>query len=228
MPVTPAPARAPGARPLNASQAVITRVSVAFKYGGRLKRGPLVKRMRDGLIGWWTGYEYAHCELVFHSSHGSWIACTVNEGSHVITWPNKPSYPTLSAPNHDWKLHDLPLNDDQKYRLWNFCIQERDAKRGYNRLAMWWNFAPLLRWIPINRQGRLWFCSEMILYGLQKHCGLYLGPSPHTVAPDDLYRIIASAGGQIIGGAPGALNEMSTRSMQRAAPRGGTRPLLPQ
>lgn len=200
------------------SHGEIKRVSIAFKYGGRMTTGSGLKRFRDRLIGWWTGYRYAHCELVFHSSVGTWYTCTVNSGSKVIIWPNKNTYDAPGTGAGDWKFHGLPLNSQQAWNLWQFCVREAQAERPYNKLGMWWNFSPVLRLLPINRQGRAWFCSEMVLHGLQQHCGIYLGRAPHTVSPDDLHDIMLAHGGQVFSGPPAMATTLSFTAAAAAPP----------
>lgn len=173
----------------------ISRVVLAFKYGGTLQTRDPMKRFRDRLIAWWTGYDYCHCELLFMLNDERRFTVEVNQGRPVICIPNK-RYAQI-----EWKFHDLKMAAPERRSLWQFCATETAAQRPYNQTAWWWNFTPIFRLWPINNRGSVWFCSEFILRGLQVSQGKYLNKQPHRTSPDDLHKIIqADSGSQVVGG----------------------------
>ncbi len=175
----------------------IHRISIAFMIGGAVQSRSMTKRVRDRVISWWTGHEYTHCEFVFRFNSGKCLTCAVNVGLPVTFYENKP-YNT----NIRWKLHEVSASENEAKRIFDFCCQEHDLKKGYNSMALWWNFLPITRFWPINNKGKTWFCSEFILAALQHGKGIYLENKPWLVAPDDLVQIISSDQAGTLSGGP--------------------------
>ncbi len=180
------------------SGAGFKRVSIAFMIGGSLQSRKWWKRARDRIITWWTGHKYTHCELVFWKHDGTWATFTVNYGQPMKFYENK-RYDN----NVLWKLHDISMTGRESSNMYKYCTTEWEATKSYNKLALWWNFAPILRTFPVNRRGKKWFCSEFTLAALQYGKSAYLEHRPWMMTPDELFYILKGSHNLTIGGGPG-------------------------
>ena len=183
-----------------------------------------MKRWRDSLISWWTGYEYTHCELVYHTNMGT-ITVTANYGRPVCCVLDK-GYTNTAK----WKLHGLPLSGAQQRELWRFCATQID--KPYNTLGFYWNFFPCLNMLPAyDSKGQAWICSELILSGLQRVTTprghpCYHKRLPCRTSPNQLHRMIVAQGGQLVGAAPQTLasDSVARRGDHVVARKAGARP----
>ncbi len=177
----------------------LDRITIAFMIGGGVHTGSRGKRMRDWVIRMWTRHQYTHCELVFWAPDGTHMTCAVNVGYPVTFFEGKPY-----QDNSGWKMHDINVNREQAARIYKFCEREHGLKKPYNTRALWWNFAPVTSWIPINNGGTKWFCSEFVTAALQ-YGGVqqFMGHRAWRVSPDKIFRIMDSASKTAaIGGGP--------------------------
>ena len=61
-----------------------------------------------------------------------------------------------------------------------------EKKIPFNRIAVYWNFVPILSCMPIKANGDAYFCSEYITTLLQK-AGFCADLDPATTSPNDVY-----------------------------------------
>ena len=127
----------------------------------------------------WTareGLTYSHVEMRF--SDGIVTSVTQNTPVHlerrVLSNPNYKSFFRIAvAPDKERKMKLLA----EKYH--------KEEVR-FNTGGMWWNFIPLLKYIPLQRGGRSVFCSEYMVQLLQE-ADFLLAIRPESTSPNDLY-----------------------------------------
>lgn len=131
-----------------------------------------------GLIRWWTGSPYSHCELLFDDGRMF--------SSHIKDHGTRYMNPGVLRAN-EWDVVLIPATLEQEIAVHVFCDNELNC--GYD----WWGIlcSQVLR---LQRSHpRKWFCSEVCAAALQR-MGMLPMAKPCTFSPGKLYKRLREAG----------------------------------
>ena len=136
--------------------------------------------MVNSITSRWTmiqeGHNFSHVELRF--STGETTSVTQNSPVHY-------KERLLSNPNytHFWKM---TVTQAQEQEMMDMAKDYCNRQVAFNTRGMWWNFIPLLKCMPVQRDGRAVFCSEYVVMLLQR-AGIMHGIKPALTSPNELY-----------------------------------------
>ena len=143
------------------------------------------QRLTMDLVGCWTaapdgdGLRVTHAEIMFSDWHVFGI--TEADGVHYVDR-------RLSNPGYR-HFFDLYLKPEREDKIQACARRIYEQQPSFNTAGQWWNFAPVLRWAPLRREGRQYFCSELLTTVLQEG-NLLLWLDPVTTTPMQLYQEI--------------------------------------
>jgi hypothetical protein len=127
------------------------------------------------LIGWWTGSDWCHCEVVVIERGGMahrWAA-TVRDGVHRVAGVDGHAIPP------GWSAIDLPSTDAQDLAVLSFLHEESGC--GYDRHGVLRAGGVWSREHPDK-----WFCSELVAAALRR-AAYCQGLTPSATTPGVLY-----------------------------------------
>jgi len=130
----------------------------------------------------------ASCWTARDGAHYSHVEMRFSDGTVTSVTQNKPvHFERRLLSNQNYKaFYHINMEGWKEKEMMDMAKQFHTDEIEFNKGGMWWNFLPLLKHIPLQRQGRSVFCSEYIVMLLQK-AGYLNGLSPETVSPSDLY-----------------------------------------
>lgn len=131
-----------------------------------------------GLIRWWTGSSYSHCELLFEDGR-MFSAHPRDHGTRYIN-------PGILRAN-EWDILLIPATLEQEISVHVFCDSELNC--GYD----WWGlvYSQVLK-LQRSHPDK-WFCSEVCVAAVQR-MGILFGSVPCTFSPGKLYKRLREAG----------------------------------
>ena len=162
------------------------RVDIAFFTPVEQNQLDCTATCINGITAWWTrdaehGRTYSHVELIF--SDGASTSVIQGETVHLT----------------EGRLHSnlgyrcfftVELTGVQEKTMRTLAEQYVEKKVPFNKLGMWWNFAPLVGWLwPVDRDGSSVFCSEYVTLLLQS-IGYLQNQNPYTTSPNDLWKAL--------------------------------------
>lgn len=127
----------------------------------------------------WTqrdGFNFSHVEMRF--SDGFVTSVTQDKPVHY-------EQKMLSNPNYK-AFFQVCLAPQQENKMVKMAKKFAEEKVEFNAGGMWWNFLPLLKYAPLQREGKSVFCSEYMVMLLQE-AGLVEDMCPESTSPTDLY-----------------------------------------
>lgn len=153
---------------------------------------------------WWDtlvniasgGGGFAHSELVFDNGE-SFTSTTVFDPATLV-YPtardmaalgrrNGPMIRRIRFDQRQWRLTTLPATDEQKLRIYSWCVRTIDQsiadQGGYD-------WAGVARFIfsGLRENPHDWFCSEAVVAALQSE-GFFPGVRAWNVSPNRLWKL---------------------------------------
>lgn len=132
------------------------------------------------LAAWWTQRrgqrgKFAHCEIRFRNDK----ACSIVQGRTV-------HYEKRVLSNVAYKFIDVPVTKQQEKIMRRTARDFMEEQIGFNAAGMYINFWVPFEWMQFDRQGRLFFCAELVVTIFQR-AGLLKHLKPYSTSPNLLY-----------------------------------------
>lgn len=142
----------------------------------------------------WTGdgiNNFSHCEIRFSNNK----ACSVTEETTDKDTGDKYGgfvhYTQRSLSRDGYEFIEFAVSPKQESIMRKMAKDCAKARVPFNKAGMLLNFVAPVKWWPIDREGRAFFCSELITVMLQR-AGYLKDIKPCTTSPTALWHALRS------------------------------------
>jgi len=133
---------------------------------------------------------YEHCQLTF--THGLAAPGDFHKTTFTTTKAHPFSHRNIRYKNENWECYEVVLEPEKRDELMRWCRTHENTP--FNALAFYWNFFAPCTACTVDKQGKEFFCAEMVLTGLRQVVPLQSlwDVEPYLCTVDDLRDIVVS------------------------------------
>ncbi len=153
--------------------------------------------VQTGQCGWfnslaacWTSdgnTNFSHCEIRFSNGRCCSVTDTAIDAETGEEYGGFVHYTKRSLRRDGYVFVEFAVNHKQEAAMIELAKEARKSKTPFNQAGMRLNFVAPFKWMPLDRGGSAYFCSELITVLLQK-AGMLSHLRPCTVSPNSLFR----------------------------------------
>lgn len=143
----------------------------------------------NSLAACWTGNgveNFSHCEIRFSNKKACSVTDETVDKETGERYGGIVHYTERSLARDGYQFVEFAVTLEQERSMKKMAKSLAKAKVPFNKAAMLLNFIAPIKWIPIDREGRAYFCSELVTALVQK-AGYLKHLNPCTTSPTALW-----------------------------------------
>lgn len=143
----------------------------------------------NSLAACWTSdgvNKFSHCEIRFSNGRCCSVTDAAVDPETGEEYGGFVHYSKRSLRRDGYMFVEFAVNRKQEKSMIECAREAKKMKIPFNQAGMRLNFVAPFKWMPIDRGGTAYFCSELVTTILHK-AGMLLHLRPCTVSPNSLF-----------------------------------------
>jgi hypothetical protein len=143
----------------------------------------------NSLAACWTSdgiNRFAHCEIRFSNGRCCSVTDTATDAETGKEYGGYVHYTKRSLRRDGYIFVEFAVNSKQEAAMIKCAREAKELKIPFNQAGMRLNFVAPFKWMPLDRGGTSYFCSELVTALLHK-AGMLTHLRPCTVSPNSLF-----------------------------------------